>query len=455
MSVRPPDPAGPPRPAPSSAPFTARVPGSKSITNRALLLAAAAVGTTRLRAPLVSDDTLAFRTALTGLGVRVDAAPHDAYWDVTGGGGAPAGPGRIWCADAGTAARFLPPFAAAGSGTFVFDGSAQLRARPSRPLTDALTRLGATVRTAPDGSLPLVVDAAGLDGGGLTLDGSLSSQYLSGLLMAAPLFRTPLVVDVAGLVSRPYVDMTLALMRHFGTEAAEGPDGRIEVRPGGYEAADLTVEPDASTASYLFAAAAVTGRTVTVPGLGAGSLQGDLRFVEVLRRAGARVEVTWDATTVTGTGRLRGGFDVDMGDISDTFMTLAAIAPLADAPVTIRGIGHARLKESDRIAVVARNLAACGVVTETGPDRLTVHPGRPEPALIACHRDHRIAMAFSVLGLGAPGVLTLDDPDCVGKTFPGFHAELNRLCPEYEPPAPGAGGALAASGSAAPAPHRQ
>ncbi|MBB4895530.1 3-phosphoshikimate 1-carboxyvinyltransferase [Streptomyces olivoverticillatus] len=408
-------------------PLTARIPGSKSITNRALLLAAAAQGTTGLWAPLVSDDTLAFRTALTDLGIRAETTPDDQCWEITGAGRGPTGPTRIWCADAGTAARFLPPFAATGDGEFVFDGSAQLRARPLHPLAEALARLGARVRTDDGGDTLLRIDASGLDGGELALDSSLSSQYLSGLLMAAPLMRTPLAIDVHGLVSRPYIDMTLALMRHFGATVEESAAGRIEVRPGGYTATDLVIEPDASTASYVFAAAAVTGRSVTVPGLGSRSLQGDLRFAEVLRLTGAEVEVREDATTVTGTGRLRGGFDVDMGDISDTFMTLAAIAPLADAPITVHGIAHARLKESDRIAAVARNLRALGITADEGPDRLTVHPGRPRPARIACHRDHRIAMAFSVLGLRAPGGITLDDPDCVGKTFPGFHAELHRL----------------------------
>ncbi|KOX07621.1 3-phosphoshikimate 1-carboxyvinyltransferase [Streptomyces sp. NRRL B-3648] len=408
---------------------TARVPGSKSITNRALLLAAAAAGTTTLTAPLVSDDTLAFRTALAGLGATVTAAPDDAHWTVTGLGGGPRRGGRIRCADAGTAARFLPPFAATGQGTYLFDGSEQLRARPLRPLADALARLGATVR-ATDGTLPLEVTAAGLEGGELAVDGSLSSQYSSGLLMAAPLMRGPLVLRPHDLVSRPYVDMTLALMRRFGARIEDRAD-RIVVRPGRYRPADLAIEPDASTASYLFAAAAVTGRTVTVPGLGAGSLQGDLRFVDVLARTGARVTVTAASTTVTGAGRLRGGFDVDMGEISDTFMTLAAIAPLADAPVTVRGIGHARLKESDRIEAVAANLRACGVTVEEGGDRITVHPGTPAPALIRCRRDHRIAMSFSVLALGSGVRLDLDDPSCVSKTFPGFHAELHRLFPGF------------------------
>ncbi|MGW5402024.1 3-phosphoshikimate 1-carboxyvinyltransferase [Streptomyces sp. NPDC003952] len=415
------------------APLTARVPGSKSITNRALLLAAAAHGVTRLHAPLISEDTLAFRTALTDLGIRVSGT--DECWEVTGRGDGPVGDARVWCADAGTAARFLPPFAAAGRGTFVFDGTEQLRARPLRPLVDALTGLGAELDTVSGGVLPLTVRANGLAGGEITLDSSFSSQYLTGLLLSAPLMRAPLTVRAEGLVSRPYIEMTRSLMHHFGARTRQDGEGAIRVLPGGYTAAELAIEPDASTASYVFAAAAVTGGSVTVPGLGTGSTQGDLGFVEVLRRTGAHVETTASATTVTGRagGALTGGFDVDMGDISDTFMTLAAIAPLADAPITIRGIGHARLKESDRIEAVARNLRACGIRTEQGPDRITVHPGRPAGARIACYRDHRIAMAFSVLGLRVGGI-TLDDPACVGKTFPGFHEELRRLFPDHTTP---------------------
>ncbi|MER7461891.1 3-phosphoshikimate 1-carboxyvinyltransferase [Streptomyces sp. NPDC097981] len=413
----------------NSAVLTARIPGSKSITNRALLLAAAADGVSLLRAPLLSEDTAAFREALAGLGAPVEAG--DDGWKVTGIGRAPAAGAAVWCEDAGTAARFLPPFAAAGAGAFTFDGTGQLRARPLRPLAEALGRLGADTRvTEPVGGLPMTVAARGLAGGELTVDASLSSQYLTGLLMAGPLMKQPLTVRGAGLVSRPYITMTQALMRHFGAYVDEFEGGAIQVLPGGYRAAELDVEPDASTASYFFAAAAVTGTSVTVPGLGRGSVQGDLGFVEVLRRAGARVEIADGATTVTGTGPLRGGFTVDMGDISDTFMTLAAVAPLADAPITVHGIGHARLKESDRIAAVEENLRALGIRTESGPDRLTVHPGRPTAARIACRRDHRIAMAFSVLGLRVPGI-TLDDPSCVGKTFPGFHAELERLFPAH------------------------
>ncbi|MEU8954654.1 3-phosphoshikimate 1-carboxyvinyltransferase [Streptomyces sp. NPDC048518] len=411
--------------------LAARIPGSKSLTNRLLLLAAAADGTSTVRAPLVSEDTVAFREALSACGLPVRGGPRDEFWEVTGTGRGPTGSARPWCADAGTAARFLPPFAATGHGTFLFDGSSQLRARPQRPLIDALRALGADLDPGPGNGLPLLIRARGLAGGELTVDSSLSSQYLSGLLMAAPLMRDGLRIRTGSLVSRPYVDMTLALMRRFGARVEESGDGTLHVAPRPYDATDVVVEPDASSASYIFAAAAVTGTTVTVPGLGTDSLQGDLRFVDVLRQAGADVHVGRAATTVTGTGPLRGGFTVDMGEISDTFMTLAAIAPLADAPITIRGIAHARLKESDRVAAVAANLRACGIETSDGPDRITVHPGVPRPTRVACRRDHRIAMSFSVLGLAVPGTITLDDPSCVAKTFPEFHDEMRRLFTGY------------------------
>ncbi|MGW0615480.1 3-phosphoshikimate 1-carboxyvinyltransferase [Streptomyces sp. NPDC002788] len=414
--------------------LTARIPGSKSLTNRMVLLAAAANGTSRVHAPLVSEDTMAFRGALRECGIMVQGSPEDGFWEVTGTGRGPVGPGRPWCADAGTAARFLPPFAAAGQGTFLFDGSAQLRARPQGPLLEALRLLGADLEAGPGIGLPLLIRAGGLTGGELSVDSSLSSQYLSGLLMAAPLMRHGLVIRTARLVSRPYIDMTVTLMRRFGADVDDSEDGILRVEPGGYDATDAVVEPDASSASYVFAAAAVTGRTVTVPGLGTSSLQGDLSFVKVLSRLGAEVSVGRAATTVSGTGRPHGGFTVDMGDISDTFMTLAAIAPLADAPITIEGIGHARLKESDRVAAVAANLRACGVEIAEGRDWITIHPKVPRRTHIACRRDHRIAMSFSVLGLAVPGAISLDDPACVGKTFPGFHDEMRRLFSDHEHP---------------------
>jgi 3-phosphoshikimate 1-carboxyvinyltransferase len=229
---------------------------------------------------------------------------------------------------------------------------------------------------------------------------------------------------VTDLVSAPYVEITLAMMRSFGVEVERTGDTFV-VPPGPYTAADYAVEPDASTASYPLAAAALTGRSVTVPGLGSSSLQGDVRFAEVLGRMGAEVRLSADAVTVTGTGRLR-GLTVNMRDISDTVPTLAAIAPFADGPVRIEDVYNTRIKECDRLEACAENLRRLGVPVSTGRDWIEIHPAQPRGAGIACHGDHRIAMSFSVTGLRTPGI-TLDEPGCVKKTFPGFHRALDDL----------------------------
>jgi 3-phosphoshikimate 1-carboxyvinyltransferase len=404
----------------------ARIPGSKSLTNRILVLSAGAAGRSVLHEPLDSDDTRACAAALRAMGYAVDDA-DPRRWVVEGTGQGPTRDrAEIWCADAGTAARFLPPLAATGHGRFTFDGSDQLRRRPLGPLLDSLADLGAGITRQSEADLPFELSAAGLAGGPVAVASTASSQFLSGLLMAGPLMAAGLQLAGGPRVSRPYIDMTVALMARFGVQVSRGEDGSIRVPAGAYRPTEILVEPDASTASYFFAAAALTGTEIVVPGLGANSPQGDLRFVEILRTAGARVTVAEDSTTVAGPPALHGGFTVDMNEISDTMMTLAAIAPYLDAPITITGVGHTRLKESDRVAVMAANLAACGITVAEAPDRLTIHPGQPEPATIACHRDHRIAMSFAVLGLRADGIV-LDDPNCVRKTFPGFFAEFGRL----------------------------
>jgi len=394
------------------------VPGSKSVTARALFLAAAADGTTVLRRPLLSDDTDGFAEGLTRLGYDVRRGEQE--WRITGRPQGPAAPeAEVYCRDAATAARFLPALAAAGHGTYRFDASAQMRRRPVAPLTGALRSLGVDLtHEDADGHLPLTVVADGIKGGAIDLDASLSSQFLTALLLTGPLTAEGLRIRVTGIVSVPYVEITLAMMRRFGVTVAREGDTFV-VPPGGYTATDYPIEPDASTASYFFAAAALTGRSATVPGLGAGALQGDLQFVEVLRGMGADVEIGADSTTVTGTGRLS-GITVAMRDISDTMPTLAAIAPFADGPVRIEDVYNTRVKECDRLEACAVNLRRQGITVETGRDWIEIHPGTPAPVEIACHADHRIAMSFAVAGLRTPGT-TFDDPGCVKKTFPGFH----------------------------------
>ncbi|SEG37057.1 3-phosphoshikimate 1-carboxyvinyltransferase [Nonomuraea solani] len=405
-----------------------QVPGSKSITARALFLAAAARGTTTLRRPLHSDDTEGFAEGLIALGYRVEREPG--VWTVEGRPeGPPADAAEVFCRDGATTSRFLPVLAAAGTGVFHFDASAQMRRRPLGPITRALRELGVDLtHEEEEGHHPLTVRANGVKGGSVTLDAGLSSQFLTALLLLGPLTAEGLEITVTDLVSAPYVEITLAMMRRFGVEVRRAGDTFV-VPPGPYTATDHLIEPDASTASYPLAAAALTGSSVTIPGLGSGSLQGDVRFAEVLGRMGADVDMSADTVTVTGTGRLR-GLTTNMRDISDTVPTLAAIAPFADGPVRIEDVYNTRIKECDRLDACAENLRRLGVPVTTGRDWIEIHPARPRAAEIACHGDHRIAMSFSITGLRTPGI-TLDEPGCVKKTFPGFHEALAGLRAEW------------------------
>jgi 3-phosphoshikimate 1-carboxyvinyltransferase len=405
------------RPARAGLDVSVRVPGSKSITNRALLLASLADGESVLRGALTADDTLAFAGGVRSLGISISEAPEG--WRVAGAGGRiPAGEAEVFCGEAGTAARFLLAASAAGTGAYRFDAAPQLRRRPLETLLGALREQGAATEPAGARRLPFTLRARGLAGGSLRLAGDTSSQYVSALLMAAPLGRAPLDLTVDGLVSRPYVDMTTAMMAGFGVAVEAHGHERFVVRPARYRARDYDVEPDASTASYFFAAAALCGR-VQVLGLHRhGCLQGDVRFLDILEAMGCDVADEPDGVRVTGPAT-PAGLTVDMADVSDTFMTLAAIAPLASSPVTITGIGNVRFKESDRIAAVEQNLRRLGVRTEAAADSIRIHPGAPAGGRIDAHGDHRIAMAFSVLGLRVPGIVVAD-PGCVAKTCPGF-----------------------------------
>ncbi|MED7948201.1 3-phosphoshikimate 1-carboxyvinyltransferase [Streptomyces sp. BE303] len=401
------------------------IPGSKSVTARALFLAAAADGSTTLLRPLVSDDTDGFAEGLRALGYGLTRETD--RWLIEGRPQGPANDAEVYCRDGATTARFLPVLAAAGHGDFRFDASAQMRRRPLGPLTEALRTLGvALVHEGAEGHHPLRITAAGVRGGDITLDAGLSSQYLTALLLLGPLTEQGLRITVTDLVSAPYVEITIAMMRTFGATVTR--TGNVfEVAPGGYRATTYPIEPDASTSSYFFAAAALTGHRLTVPGLGRDALQGDLRFVDVLARMGARVDVSAERVTVEGPadGRL-GGLTVDMRDISDTMPTLAAIAPFAAGPVRIENVANTRIKECDRLEACAGNLRRLGIDVATGHDWIEIRPGTPRATELASHGDHRMVMSFSVTGLRTPGI-TFDDPGCVRKTFPGFHEAFAQL----------------------------
>ena len=404
------------------------LPGSKSITNRALVCAALAEGTSRLTNALHADDTEAMVEGLQAMGAGIDAAWAEGRLVVTGTAGRPISDVAIVDARlSGTTSRFLLPVAALGEGHRRVDAANRMRERPMREVLDAVRALGAEVHdVGAPGHLPVEVVGGTLAGGEVAVRGDVSSQFLSGLLLSGPAMRTGLVARLVGdLVSEPYVEMTVEVMARFGV-AVQRPDERTwVVEPQTYRAADLVIEPDASAASYVFAAAALVGGRATVEGLGDGSLQGDLAFVDVLEQMGAAVERGPDRTTVIGTGELR-GVEIDMSQISDTAPTLAVVAAFAEGPSRVTGIGFIRGKETDRVGNVVAELRRLGVDAEEEPDGFTVHPAPLRPATVQTYDDHRMAMAFALAGLRAEGV-QIADPGCVVKTFPGFWRLLQEL----------------------------
>lgn len=408
---------------------TIRPPGSKSLTNRALVCAALADGTSTLRGALESEDTQVMVEALRQLGIAVKHDAATRTMQIVGCAGRPPARGaELYVANSGTTIRFLTALVALGQGRFRLDGTPRMRQRPIADLLEALRRLGVEARSeANNGCPPVLVEARGLPGGAAEVAGNISSQFLSGLLLAAPGARSPLDLRVVGeLVSQPYVEMTLAVMRAFGVECQTEALTRFQIpvdQP--YHARPYAIEPDASAASYFFAAAAATGGRVTVEGLSRDSLQGDVAFCDCLAQMGCQVEYQADAITVTG-GRLR-GIDVDMNAISDTVQTLAAVALLAEGPTTVRNVGHIRHKETDRLAALAVELRKLGATVEERPDGLRIVPGPLRPAEIDTYDDHRMAMSLAIVGLASPGVV-IRDPGCTAKTYPGFFDDLRRLC---------------------------
>lgn len=413
---------------PVDGPLDARVvpPGSKSLTNRALVLASLAEGTSTLLGALVADDTEAMAGAMRQLGAEI-VLDSDRCTVVGFGGRLRPGPLEIDARLSGTTARFVLPVLALGEGPYVLDGDQPLRDRPMGPSIEALRRLGARVDDSNrPGHLPVVVSGGELAGDGVGVEGTTSSQFTSGLLLAGAAMPRGLSVDLLGpVVSRPYLDMTLAVLRDFGVDAGTDGDRRVWVRPSRLRGTEYRIEPDASAASYFLAAAAICGGRVAVDGLGTSSLQGDARFAEVLDRMGAEVHQTATSTEVRGTGTLH-GIDVDLTDMPDVAQTVAVVAPFADGPTRVRGVEVIRGHETDRIAAVVAELTRCGIRADEHPDGFTVHPGTPTPARIETYRDHRMAMSFALIGLRAPGIEILD-PGCVAKTFPDYFDHLERL----------------------------
>jgi len=409
----------------------AEIPGSKSQTNRALLCAALAAGTSRLSGVLFADDTEAMLEAVVSLGCDLEIDRQNATLEVTGIGGVLSFEKlAVDCRSSGTTSRFLLPVLTAGQGNVVLDGSDQLRSRPFSEQIQALRTLGGTLNElgGPNG-LPIEIIADGLEGGTIQISAAESSQFVSGMMLAAPLFEGGLVIELTGTpVSRPYLDLTIEVMKRFGIAIATEGDSVYRIAQGQYRSADMMIEPDASASSYFFAAAAITQGNIRVDGLSRDSWQGDIQFVDVLEALGA--QVTWGADWIEVQGDRLSGGTFDLKDFSDTAQTLAAVAAFAESNIEINGIGFIRAKETDRIRAIVTELMKCGVEAMELPDGLLIKPNkwRLTGASIDTYDDHRMAMSMALLGLRVPRI-EIRDSGCVSKTFPDFFSVLEGLRP--------------------------
>ncbi len=395
------------------------LPGSKSITNRALVIGALAGGETRLTNWLACEDTTVMIDGLGKLGFAVTAT--DDGLRIAGRGGViPRERAELRAANSGTTMRFLTALAALGRGEYTLDGSPRMRQRPIEDLLEALRALGADGGSDQDnGCPPVTIRARGLKGGTCELSGEISSQFLSALLMAAPYAGKAVTIKIRGeLVSRPYVDMTCRMMAGFGVQVEEKEQAVFTIPPRQtYRARDYAVEGDASSASYFLAAAAVTGGRLKVLNVGEDSIQGDAGFARLLERMGAKVRYGPDWTEISGS--LKRGIKIDLNGMPDMVPTLAVAALFAPGRTVIANVANLRYKESDRLAAMAVELKKIGARVEELPDGLVIEGGQLHGAEIETYNDHRIAMAFALAGLRIPGI-KIKDPGCVAKTFPGF-----------------------------------
>ncbi len=401
------------------------VPGSKSLTNRALVCAALADGESRLVGALDSDDTQAMRAGLARLGVEITEDQGDLRIHGIGGRFAiPMHP--IDCQASGTTMRFLTACAALAPGRVVLDGTARMRERPIQPLADALNQLGANVKTVA-GCPPVTVQGGSLEAERVTIDATQSSQFLSALLMVAPFAKSDFELIASNPTSRPYIEMTLDVMKAFGVSIPTRDLSHFDINTRqSYRSRTYVVEADASSATYFFAAAAITGGRIKVEGLSPASSQADVRFVEVLQSMGCTVERSSDWISVRGPKYLH-GIDVDLNAMPDAALTLAVASCFAQGPTKIRNVPNLRLKETDRMAALQNELQKLGAkVSIEGDDLLIEPPSEVQPARIATYDDHRMAMSFAVAGLRVEGV-EIEDPDCVAKTFPDFFERMKAL----------------------------
>jgi len=411
---------------------TLTVPGSKSLTQRALIAAALADGETTLKWPLTSEDTEYTSQALAAMGISVTQGQEE--WKVQGKSGKISEPAQdIFLGNNGTATRFLTSVAALGRGNFIINGDKRMTERPIKPLMEALTGWGVDIRSIHNtGCPPVSIKADGIKGGKTLLPEGKSSQYLSSLLLVAPYAAQPAELNVAGeVLSKPYVTMTLAVMKAFGIEVAANAElNHFQIPQGCYRAHEYLVEGDASSASYFWAAAAITGGRVTVANVPSPSLQGDAALVDILAQMGCAVERSAKGITVIGTKDLR-GVTVDMGDCPDVVPTLAVVASQAKGRTVIKNIAHLRIKECDRLAVMVKELSKLGARMQELPDAMIIEGIEANSAPLAgaeidTYNDHRIAMCFAVAGLVVPGIKVKGE-ECVAKSFPDFWKRFELL----------------------------
>lgn len=409
-----------------------KVPGSKSITNRALLISAFCDGKSLLKNVLFSDDTIAFINSLDRLGIKT-LIKGDTVSVRGKGGKIPKSNASINAGSAGTAARFLTAALGLSHGTYMIDASDQMKKRPMKPLFDALSHMGSFIEyTGSKDHLPVYTGAGENLNPEVSVDSDISTQFLSALLLSSPLVTgktgRDMVIHVEGTRAEgAYVKMTCEVMKSFGVEVKAEIGGFRIPKSEKYLPREYDIEPDVSAACYFYAAAAVSGGCVTVEGVKRDSLQGDIRFLDVLEEMGCTSEDTEDGICLKGPeGGKLSGIEIDMRDFSDQTMTLAAIAPFCSSPVTIRNVVHIRKQESDRISALCTELTKLGVKTEEYEDGLKIYPGTVSPGVVKTYNDHRIAMAFSLTGLMAEGIV-IDDHECCAKTFGDYFDVFEKI----------------------------
>ncbi len=403
------------------------IPGSKSLTNRALIISALAEGNSKVIGILKSDDSYWCIEALKRLGVDIKIQGDTAYIKGSSGNWRS---NHLYIGAAGTIARFLPGvLAASGEGEWELEASQSMSKRPIAPLIHALRQLGAEIDYLSDKDYyPLQIKGKEMKGGEVSLSGTISSQFISGVLIAAPYFKETTTVSLEDeIVQHAYVFLTLDLMKDFGAEVQyDNALEQIIVNPKTYTAKDIQLEPDASAACYFLALAAVTNGRIRINGLTEKTKQPDIQMLDIFEKMGCKVTEGDSFIELEGTAQLKGGFEISMKEMSDQALTLAAIAPFADAPITIKDVAHIRHHESDRISVICEALKELGIQTEEFDDGLKVYPGTPKPACLNTYDDHRVAMALALIGSKIEGI-QLHDPGCVSKTFPGYFTLLEEL----------------------------